>query len=91
VAIYKKVGKQIEVIIKACHCYRLNTAIHSILFCQGQLHMQTKSFGIISVDINVSDQPWIIYSVFIQNPRKFGNKWGCTSVPYWLQEILLVS
>jgi hypothetical protein len=58
----RRVIKQTVVITEAYHLCQLHTKFYPISCCQGQLHMQRKLLGLISVDFNVTGQLLIIYS-----------------------------
>ena len=58
----RRVIKQTVVITEAYHLCQLHTKCYPISCCQGQLHMQSKLLGLISVDFNVTGQLLIIYS-----------------------------
>jgi len=45
---------------------QLHTKYYSTYFSQGQLHMQRKLLGIISVSFDVTGQLLIMYSAFVK-------------------------
>jgi hypothetical protein len=57
------------VILEEYHCYQQHIKCYLILLSQGQLHTKTKLLGIISVDIDVTDQVLIRYSTLIRYGR----------------------
>jgi len=71
--IYWKDDKQIVVIIETYHFCQLRTKCYPTSCCQGQLHLQRKLMGIISVDFHATGQLLIIYSAFVKYSRTNGN------------------
>jgi hypothetical protein len=58
------------VITKAYDCCQLHTKFYPIFLSLGQLHMEMKSLGITNLDLHITDQRLMRFSISIKYWRK---------------------
>ena len=84
----RKAIKQHVAIIEAYYIFQLGTKYFFTFCCQCYLQMQRNFWGIISVDLDPTFQPRVIYSTFVKYLTKMVVQLIIASTIYRLKESL---